>query len=41
MLDWIKQGMKEDYHEIVERMSVMLHGNITNSIQNFEQNKKG
>ncbi len=28
MLDWIKQGMKEDYHEIVERMSVMLHGNI-------------
>ena len=38
---WIKQGMKEDYHEIVERMSVMLHGNITNSIQNFEQNKKG
>ena len=41
MLDWIRQGMKEDYHEIVERMSVMLHGNITNSIQNFEQNKKG
>ncbi|MDO5424605.1 MAG: TetR-like C-terminal domain-containing protein [Eubacteriales bacterium] len=36
MLDWIKQGMKEDYHEIVEKMSTTLRGNVTNSIRNFE-----
>lgn len=35
MLDWIKQGMKEDYQEIVERISLTLKGNISNSIQNF------
>ena len=37
MLDWIKQGMKVDYHVIVEKMSTALKGNITNSIQNFSQ----
>lgn len=35
MLDWIKQGMKEDYGEIVKNMVLTLHGNITNSIMNF------
>lgn len=35
MLDWIKQGMRADYEEIVERISITLKGNITNSIQNF------
>lgn len=28
MLDWIDRGMKDDYKVIVERMSVMLHGNV-------------
>ena len=37
MLDWIKQGMKADYHVIVEKMSTALKGNITNSIQNFSK----
>ncbi len=37
MLDWIDHGMKEDYGEIVENMSVMLHGNIAHSIRNFEK----
>ncbi|MDD6810459.1 MAG: TetR/AcrR family transcriptional regulator [Lachnospiraceae bacterium] len=40
MLDWIGRGMKDDYHKIVDRMSITLHGNITNSIHNFEQLKK-
>ena len=40
MLDWIDRGMKNDYKQIVERMSTTLHGNITNSIHNFEQVKK-
>lgn len=37
MLDWIKQGMKEDYQEIVEKMSTALKGNIANSIGNFAE----
>ena len=39
MLEWIEHGMKEDYTEIVRKLSVTLHGNITNSISNFEQTK--
>ncbi len=35
MLNWIKQGMKEDYREIVDNMALTLHGSITNSVQNF------
>lgn len=35
MLDWIKQGMREDYQEIVGKMSVTMRGNIGNSIRNF------
>lgn len=37
MLDWIDRGMKDDYKEIVEKMSITLHGNIANSIHNFEK----
>lgn len=40
MLDWIDRGMKEDYKEIVRRMGIVLYGNISNSIQNFERAKK-
>lgn len=35
MLDWIKQGMKDDYKEITEKICITLKGNITNSIRNF------
>jgi hypothetical protein len=37
MLDWIDRGMKDDYKEIVEKISITLHGNIPNSIHNFEK----
>ena len=37
MLEWIEHGMIEEYMEFVENMSVMLHGNIVHSIQNFEK----
>ena len=37
MLDWIDRGMKDDYGEIVRKMSLTLHGSITRSISNFEQ----
>ncbi len=40
MLDWIAQGMKADYKEMMDRLSIAVHGNIANSIQNFEQQQK-
>lgn len=40
MVDWIDHGMKEDYEEIVENLSVMLNGNIDHSIRNFEKAKE-
>lgn len=40
MLDWISRGMKNDYKQIVDRMSITLRGNIANSIHNFERVKK-
>lgn len=39
MLDWIARGMKDDYREIADKMSITLHGTIANSIHNFEQEK--
>lgn len=35
MLDWIKQGMKEDYQNIVNRLCTTIHGCISVSISNF------
>lgn len=37
MLDWIGHEMKEDHREIVEKMSVVLHGSFARAIRNFEQ----
>lgn len=39
MLDWIRQGMKEDYQELVRKISLTLRGNIQNSISNFAQDR--
>lgn len=40
MLDWIKRGMKENYHEIVNDICITMSGNIKNSLQNFADSKK-
>lgn len=32
--------MKDDYMEIAQKMNLTLHGNITNSIQNFTRGIK-
>jgi len=40
MLDWIAEGMKADYKEITDRISILMHGSIDNSIRNFEHSKK-
>ena len=35
LLDWIRQGMGEDYGRIVQNISTTMQGNISNSIRNF------
>ncbi len=35
MLDWIRQGMKADYHDIAQKISITIDGNIVRSIENF------
>jgi len=35
MLDWIKNGMKETPEQIVEQLSILIHGNITRGLNNF------
>ena len=40
MLDWIKKGMKENYHEIVNDICITMSGNIKNTLQNLADSKK-
>lgn len=35
MLDWIKQGMKDDYVDLAHKISITIHGSLTHSIKNF------
>ena len=35
MLDWIKDGMKVDYHMIAEKCTARWKGNVVNSIRKF------
>ena len=35
MLDWIRGGMKDDYHTIVNDICTTMHGAISNSLRNF------
>ncbi len=39
MLDWIKHGMNEDYHEIARKISITMRRNLANSIQDFSESK--
>lgn len=40
LLDWIKQGMSTDYRIIAEKISTTMHGNVSNSIQNFARGSR-
>ena len=40
MLDWLRQRMRSDYVSICDNMCITIHGNITNSIQNFTKHAK-
>lgn len=35
MLQWIKNGMKEDPNRIIERLSILIHGDIRRALNNF------
>ena len=35
MLDWIKQGMKDDYMELARKINITIHGSLANSILNL------
>ena len=40
MLDWIKNGMREDYREIADDIATALYGSIDNAIRNFAARNK-
>lgn len=37
MLDWIKNGMKEDPRTIIDRLSVLIHGDITRALDKYSR----
>ena len=39
MLDWIKHGMQEDPHQIIRRLSTLIHGDIARALQAFAANR--
>lgn len=39
MLNWIRNDMKEEPKQIVDRLSVLIHGNITRTLNNVQTDK--
>lgn len=39
VLDWIKDGMKEKPEAIIEKLSKLIHGNITRALNNYRSDK--
>lgn len=35
MLEWIGKGMKEDPSGIIEKVNILLHGNVVKALENF------
>lgn len=35
MLDWVKNDMKEDPKQIIERLSTLMHGNVSAALERF------
>ena len=35
MLDWIKNGMKDDPNVLIDRLSCLVHGNIVSALNNY------
>lgn len=40
ILDWVKSGMKEEPQRIVERLSILIHGDIIKALRRFRVNQK-
>ncbi|MGD9474280.1 MAG: TetR/AcrR family transcriptional regulator C-terminal domain-containing protein [Eubacteriaceae bacterium] len=38
MLDWIRNNMKEDPQKIIERLSILVQGNIAGALEHYRQN---
>lgn len=36
MLDWIKKDMKEDPQDLVNRLAILVHGNIVAALQHYD-----
>ena len=39
MLDWVKRRMKDDPHEMIDDLSVVMSGNVTAALERFKTNK--
>ena len=39
MLDWVKRGMKDDPHGIIDDLSVVMSGNVAAALERFKTNK--
>ena len=39
MLDWIKDGMKEDLQLIIDRLGLLIHGNVTHALNAYRTDK--
>ncbi|MGE5633523.1 MAG: TetR/AcrR family transcriptional regulator C-terminal domain-containing protein [Caulobacteraceae bacterium] len=39
MLEWIGKGMKEEPSAIIERLSVLIHGDITKALEKFSADR--
>ena len=39
MLDWIKNGKKEDPQSIIDRLSILLHGNIAAALDRYRADR--
>ena len=35
MLDWIRQGMREDYQDLVRNIVLIMQGSVDHAIRNF------
>ena len=39
MLDWIKNGMKEDPQRIIDRLSTLIHGDVTRALNKYRTDR--
>ncbi|TCL60010.1 TetR family transcriptional regulator [Kineothrix alysoides] len=39
MLDWIKKDMRENPQTIIDRLAILVHGNISNALESYRTDK--